>query len=101
MGSLTSRPKALPVQQPEIITISAPTTTDTTSATTTATGTTGSTTTTDTSATSADDTTDTATTTRSGNLLERTRGLLSTVLTGFTGVLNQTTTPQRKSLLGE
>ena len=35
------------------------------------------------------------------NLLDRSRGVLSTVLTGFRGVLNDTTTPQRKSLLGE
>ena len=34
-------------------------------------------------------------------LLDRTRGILSTVLTGFDGILTQSTTPQGKSLLGE
>lgn len=38
---------------------------------------------------------------RRESLLERRRGALSTVLTGFRGLLNQTLTPQRKSLLGE
>ncbi len=38
---------------------------------------------------------------RTASLLERRRGVLSTVLTGFRGILNQTVTPQRKSLLGE
>jgi hypothetical protein len=38
---------------------------------------------------------------RTASLLERRRGVLSTVLTGFRGLLNQTVTPQRKSLLGE
>lgn len=39
---------------------------------------------------------------RSASLLDRRRGVLSTVLTGFRGLLNQTTaaTP-RKTLLGE
>lgn len=34
-------------------------------------------------------------------LLERSRGILSTVLTGFDGILTKSTTPQGKSLLGE
>ena len=38
---------------------------------------------------------------RSASLLERRRGVLSTVLTGFRGLFSQTVTPQRKSLLGE
>lgn len=38
---------------------------------------------------------------RNANLLERSRGVLSTVLTGFRGVLSQTSTPPRKTLLGE
>jgi hypothetical protein len=38
---------------------------------------------------------------RNANLLERSRGVLSTVLTGFRGVLSQTTTQPRKTLLGE
>lgn len=102
MGSLTSRPKVLPVQQPEVITLTstaAPaTTTDTTDSTTTSSASTGTTTTGTTATTS-----DTAAATRAANLQERSDGLLSTVLTGFDGVLSNTnsTTPQRKSLLGE
>lgn len=38
---------------------------------------------------------------RNASLLERSRGVLSTVLTGFRGVLSQTDTPPRKTLLGE
>ena len=34
-------------------------------------------------------------------LLERSRGILSTVLTGFDGILTKSITPQGKSLLGE
>jgi hypothetical protein len=34
-------------------------------------------------------------------LLDRSRGILSTVLTGFDGILTNATTPQGKSLLGE
>lgn len=38
---------------------------------------------------------------RSASLLERNRGALSTVLTSFRGILSPSTTPQRKTLLGE
>lgn len=38
---------------------------------------------------------------RNASLLERSRGVLSTVLTGFRGVLSQTSTQPRKTLLGE
>jgi hypothetical protein len=38
---------------------------------------------------------------RGASLLERRRGVLSTVLTGFRGILDQATAPQRKTLLGE
>jgi hypothetical protein len=38
---------------------------------------------------------------RNASLLERSRGVLSTVLTGFRGVLSQTNTQPRKTLLGE
>lgn len=38
---------------------------------------------------------------REAGLLERKRGVVSTVLTGFRGLLDRTSTPQRKSLLGE
>ena len=38
---------------------------------------------------------------RSASLLERSRGVLSTVLTGFRGVLSQANTQPRKTLLGE
>ena len=38
---------------------------------------------------------------RSASLLERRRGVLSTVLTGFRSLFSQTVAPQRKSLLGE
>lgn len=38
---------------------------------------------------------------RSASLLDRRRGVLSTVLTGFRGLLNQTAATPRKTLLGE
>lgn len=38
---------------------------------------------------------------RNAGLLERSRGVLSTVMTGFRGVLSQTNTQPRKTLLGE
>lgn len=38
---------------------------------------------------------------RSAGLLDRRRGLLSTVVTGFRGILTQGATPPRKTLLGE
>lgn len=38
---------------------------------------------------------------RENNLLRRSRGRLSTVVTGFKGILSDTTSRQRKSLLGE
>lgn len=38
---------------------------------------------------------------RSQNLLDRRRGRLSTVLTSFRGLLNDTVTGSRKALLGE
>lgn len=38
---------------------------------------------------------------RSASLLERNRGAFSTVLTSFRGILSPSTTPQRKTLLGE
>jgi hypothetical protein len=38
---------------------------------------------------------------KNSNLLERSRGILSTVLTGFRGILSETNAPQRKTLLGE
>ncbi len=39
---------------------------------------------------------------REENLLQRSRGALSTVLTGFSGILSQTVAPSaRKTLLGE
>ena len=92
--SLTSTPKSLPAVPPQIITVEAapaPTTT-TTAATGGSTG----------AASDAGGTnTDAATAARQGSLLERSRGLLSTVLTGFDGILSNTDTPARKSLLGE
>ena len=45
--------------------------------------------------------TSTAANVQNSNLLERSRGVLSTVLTGFRGILSETNTPQRKTLLGE
>jgi hypothetical protein len=38
---------------------------------------------------------------RSAGLLERSRGILSTVLTGFDGILTKSTVARGKSLLGE
>lgn len=44
---------------------------------------------------------DQASSRRAASLLERRRGVLSTVLTGFRGILSQTATEPRKTLLGE
>lgn len=42
-----------------------------------------------------------ASTRRNASLLERRRGVLSTVLTGFRGILSQSGAEPRKTLLGE
>ncbi|AGH98563.1 hypothetical protein [Micavibrio aeruginosavorus] len=87
MGSFASRPKTPSVQYVPVYT---PTPTTTPS---TGTGTdTGTTTPTDDETRSAQ---------RAASLLERGRGRLSTITTGFRGLLSQGDTPQRKTLLGE
>ena len=101
MGSLSSRPKIPQVQQPLIITVPAQTpapaapptpVTDTT----TVTADEGS------SSDSAGSDSVRQAQAREDHLLSRSRGRLSTVLTGFRGVLSQPVTPSpRKSLLGE
>lgn len=90
MGSLTSHP-AIPAAAQ---TVYVPVYTSPASTTTPSTTTTPATTTPDTS---------TAAGVKNTSLLERSRGVLSTVVTGFRGLLtdSNSTTPQRKTLLGE
>lgn len=87
MGSLTSRPELPQVQQPVIISgpspsVFAPPPT---------------------SAGAAPEPADEQATqkAREESLLQRSRGRIGTVLTGFNGILSQTVTPARKTLLGE
>jgi len=89
MGSLTSHPAIPAAAQTVYVPVYTPSATITTT-----TPATPVTTTPDTS---------TAANARNTNLLERSRGVLSTVVTGFRGLLtdNNSTTPQRKTLLGE
>lgn len=88
MGSFASRPKTPSVQYVPVYTPT-PTTTTPPPSTGTDTGTT----------TPTDDETRSAQ--RAASLLERGRGRLSTITTGFRGLLSQGDTPQRKTLLGE
>lgn len=92
MGSLTSRPKApAVVSQPVVYTL--PAAASPTAASSSATDN-----------TVADDTPDPAAqkeVARNAGLLDRRRGVLSTVVTGFRGVLNQSAAAPRKTLLGE
>lgn len=112
MGSLTSRPKVPQVmQQPVVYTIAAPA--PAVNIPTTATSSAGTTTTASSSLTSqtsaADSPSSSAATdeqvqtqARQQNLLSRSRGTFSTILTGFRGLLSQTVSPApRKTLLGE
>ena len=99
MGALTAKPKSLPTIHPTVVTLAdTPAATTTTAPATGATPVTGETTG---ATTTMPGDGDAAAATRQGSLLERSRGLLSTVLTGFDGVLNNTATAARKSLLGE
>lgn len=92
MGSITSHP-AIPAAAQ---TVYVPVYTPATPATTTPAAST-----TDNSASIPD--TSTASSVKNNSLLERSRGVLSTVVTGFRGLLSDTNsnTPQRKTLLGE
>lgn len=102
MGSITSKPKAPAAQQPVVISynypapVTAPVTTPVTSAPVTPT-----------TPTPANDTGGGGTSeeakgeARAAGLLDRRRGVLGTVLTGFRGLLNQGVNTARKTLLGE
>ena len=99
MGSLFSSPKpvAVAVPQPYYVTVPEPVTTPappspSTTPSGSASGSSGGSETPSTPAP--------ATASQAG-LLDRSRGILSTVLTGFDGILTNATTPQGKSLLGE
>jgi len=86
MGSIASHPKVPSAAQTVYVPVYTPpasTTTPTTSDPTTPTG------------------ENPATPTRASSLLDRSRGVLSTVLTGFRGILSDGNTPKRKTLLGE
>ena len=110
MGSLASRPKVPTyTASPQVVYVPAPSTSVTASATTSATSGSSAGSTTQNTASSGTDTTQTTSEVtkevREDNLLRRSRGRLSTVLTGFKGILSDTantaTSSQRKSLLGE
>ncbi len=91
MGSLTSRPKAPSVPKTVYVEVPARSsdTGDDASSQTTQDG-------------AQDDAQDTSSEARKQNLLNRSRGRISTVLTGFRGVLSQPVDPSgRKTLLGE
>lgn len=94
MGSLASRPKApMVVQQPVYVPVS---TVPMPASSPSGNGATPST------PVSTASVPDTAAQARELGLLERQRGILGTVLTGFRGILNQgINTAQRKTLLGE
>lgn len=91
MGSITSHPVIPAAAQTVYVPVYTPAATATTPATTT----------TDNSASTPD--TSTAGSVKNNSLLERSRGVLSTVVTGFRGLLSDTNNnvPQRKTLLGE
>jgi len=103
MGSLASRPKAPAIQQPVFIPVSVPATVSSPSRIPQASSATASDSTAATDSSPATPTDgEVAAQARTGGLLDRTRGRLSTVLTGFRGVLGQSSAaPQRKTLLGE
>lgn len=84
MGSITSRPKAPDTSSVQYVYVPTPTYSSTSTPANT------STTTTDDNAAA-----------RQQTLLDRRRGRLSTVLTSFRGLLNDTVNGSRKALLGE
>ena len=87
MGSLASRPKTPAVQPVQYVYMPASSYSSSSAAATPA------------SAAPSDDNVQTGA--RNQNLLERRRGRLGTVLTGFRGLLNDTMGGARKTLLGE
>lgn len=99
MGSLTSRPKTPTaiVSQPVVYTTAS--TTSSSAATSTTDGTSQSASTIDTPAAPTD--AEQQATARGAGLLDRRRGVLSTVVTGFRGLLTPQTAAPRKTLLGE
>ena len=102
MGSVTSRPKAPSSAIPAAQTVSAPAVAATPAATTStpAAGSTSSAT--GTATTVAPTAAQVQQQERDDNLLQRDRGVLSTVLTGFRGVLDDSVAPKpQKTLLGE
>lgn len=86
MGSISSRPK---VPEPQVVYVPATPSTPSVSTTTEGSG--------DSTSTSEER----ARETRTQNLLQRNRGRLGTILSGFRGVLNASNSSQRKTLLGE
>ena len=101
MGSLFSSPKpvAVAVPQPYYVTVPQPqpVTTPAPSSSSTTPSDSGS----GTSGGGTTPSTPVPATASQAGLLDRSRGILSTVLTGFDGILTNATTPQGKSLLGE
>jgi len=91
MGSLASRPKVPDAQPVQYVYVPASTYTAPASTADTSGGTT----------TPAPTDAEVQASARSANLLERRRGRLGTVLTSFRGLLNDTVSGARKTLLGE
>lgn len=97
MGSLISKPKTPPMTSPAIYTIPAPVymppPAPSAAVTVSPVG--------SESPTPVVSDEDRQTQTRAAGLLERRRGVMSTVLTGFRGLLGETSAAPRKTLLGE
>ena len=105
MGSLASRPKVPSYSaSPQVVYVPAPTASSP-STTNTSTSQSAGGSNVDAGTDSTQVTSEVAKEVREDNLLRRSRGRLSTVLTGFKGILSDTantaTSSQRKSLLGE
>lgn len=100
MGSLASRPKVPDVQPVQYIYVPSATSNATSTPAPTTSVNTGNTTT-GTTTTPAPTEEEVKANARSQNLLERRRGGFSTVLTSFRGLLNDTVSGARKTLLGE
>ena len=105
MGSLASRPKVPSYSaSPQVVYVPAPTASSPSTTNTTTSQSTGGSNA-DAGTDSTQHTSEVAKEVREDNLLRRSRGRLSTVLTGFKGILSDTAntaaSSQRKSLLGE
>jgi hypothetical protein len=103
MGSITSKPKtpAVAQQQPVVINYNYPAAATSASVMTTTPSSTTSSTTTPANDSTAPTSEEAKAEARNAGLLDRRRGILGTVLTGFRGILAQGAGAARKTLLGE